>query len=174
MKMNRREFLKRSLEGLYIVSSIPLISSCSKNPVKSEPVNSNSIIKDNIEYYIQTDKSVYKLGEKVEMLYRVTNVGKEPSGFSFKSSQWYDFNVKKLDEEIWKWSYDKAFLGILTNFLLNPGEYKEFIENWNMVDNNGKQVKPGNYNVTGVLGSFYPRYEKRDAPPSVAINIKLK
>ena len=73
MKMNRREFLKRSLEGLYIVSSIPLISSCSKNPVKSEPVNSNSIIKDNIEYYIQTDKSVYKLGEKVEMLYRVTN-----------------------------------------------------------------------------------------------------
>ena len=32
--MNRREFLKKSLEG--IVIGIPLISSCGKNPLKSE------------------------------------------------------------------------------------------------------------------------------------------
>jgi len=34
-------------------------------------VNSNSITQNNIEYYMQTDKSVYDLGENVEMLYRV-------------------------------------------------------------------------------------------------------
>jgi hypothetical protein len=33
--MNRREFLKKSLEGL-IIGSIPLILNCEKNPVKSE------------------------------------------------------------------------------------------------------------------------------------------
>lgn len=32
--MNRREFLKRSLVGI-VIGSIPLISSCEKNPVKS-------------------------------------------------------------------------------------------------------------------------------------------
>ena len=34
--MNRREFLKKGLEGI-IVASIPFISRCSKNPIKSEP-----------------------------------------------------------------------------------------------------------------------------------------
>ncbi|MCX5637494.1 MAG: hypothetical protein NTX52_07355 [Planctomycetota bacterium] len=32
---------------------------------KATLVNSNSIIEDGIEYYIQTDKSVYELGEGV-------------------------------------------------------------------------------------------------------------
>ena len=70
--MNRREFLKKGLEG--IIVGIPLILDCGKNPVSSE-LNSNSFIKENIEYYIQTDKKDYKLGENVGMLYGVTNKG---------------------------------------------------------------------------------------------------
>lgn len=35
--MNRKQFLKKSLEG--IVAGSILISSCSKNPVKSEPIS---------------------------------------------------------------------------------------------------------------------------------------
>ena len=182
--MNRREFLKKGLEGI-IIGSIPLIS-CSKNPVNSEQYLNNSIIKDNngerriqyksdifikndIEYCMKTDKKDYKLGEKVEIRYRVANVGKEPYVFSFPSSQWYDFNVKKLDEEIYKWSYDKFFATVITNFGLNPGEYKEFVENWNMVYNNGDQIKTGNYFISGKLGSFriYPH-----STISIAINIK--
>ena len=183
-KYNRRQFLK-TLEGI-VIGSVPLIYNCSKNPINSEqylnnPIiknnneerrikyKSDSIIKNGIECYMQTDKKDYKLGEKVEMRYRVANVGKEPYGFSFSSSQWYDFNVKKLDEEIWRWSYDKFFAMAITNFRLNPDEYKEFIENWNMVDNNGDQIKPGTYLLSGTLGSFrtYP-----DGTISVAINIK--
>ena len=160
--MDRREFLKKSLEGI-VIGSVPLIYNCGKNPVNSE-----LYIKDNIEYCIQTGKSAYKLGEKVEILYRVANVGKEPYVFSFPSSQWYDFNVKKLDEEIWEWSYNKLFATVITNFGLNPGEYKEFIENWNMLYNNGYQIKTGNYFISGTLGSFriYP-----NSTISVDINI---
>jgi hypothetical protein len=44
---------------------------------KANLVNSNSIIQDGIEYYIQTDKFVYDLGENVEILYRVTNLRDE-------------------------------------------------------------------------------------------------
>ncbi len=36
--MNRREFLKKGLEGI-VVGSIPLIYNCGKNPIKSEPIS---------------------------------------------------------------------------------------------------------------------------------------
>jgi hypothetical protein len=54
-------------------------------------VNSNSIIQDDIEYYIQTDKSVYNLGEDVEMLYRVTNLRSEDVEFYFPNSPAWNF-----------------------------------------------------------------------------------
>ena len=41
--MNRREFLKKSLEGI-IVSSIPLISSCEKNPVSPDLESRKKIV----------------------------------------------------------------------------------------------------------------------------------
>ena len=44
---------------------------------KAALVNSNSIVQDGIEYYIQTDKAVYNLGENIEMLHRLTNVGNQ-------------------------------------------------------------------------------------------------
>lgn len=34
--MNRGEFIKKSLEGIVIASSIPLISGCGKNPFGPE------------------------------------------------------------------------------------------------------------------------------------------
>ena len=170
IKMNIRKFIKKSLEGIVIavcICCIPLISGCKKNPVESEPdsiLNINSIIKDNIKYYIETDKKIYSLRENVEMLYRVTNVGKEPRNFTFSCSQWYDFNVKKSDEEIWRWSYDKFFAQAITNFGLNPDEYKEFIQNWNMTYNNGNKIMPGNYFISGKLVGPFRSYSLISVP----------
>ena len=45
--MNRREFLKKSLEGI-VLGSITLIYNCSKNPVKS---NISQGVKGRIEFY---------------------------------------------------------------------------------------------------------------------------
>ena len=47
------------------------------------PVNSNSIIADGIEYYVQSDKAVYDVEDNIEMLYKVTNLTSEPVTFSF-------------------------------------------------------------------------------------------
>ncbi len=44
---------------------------------KATLINSNTVVEDEIEYYVQTDKSVYDLGEDVEILYRITNSGTE-------------------------------------------------------------------------------------------------
>ncbi len=46
---------------------------------KANLIDSNSIVQDDIEYYMQTNKSVYDLGEDVELLYRVTNLGNDES-----------------------------------------------------------------------------------------------
>ena len=52
--MNRREFLKRGLEGI-VVGSIPFISNCSKNPVNS---NINSNIGDGVNIYFLEDDNL--------------------------------------------------------------------------------------------------------------------
>ena len=150
--MNRREFLKKGLEGIVIASSIPLISGCKKNPAESEPdsiLNINSIIKDNIEYYMQTDKKDYKLGENVEMLYRVTNLGNKEVYFGFPTNKHYHFRVKKGVNKIWEMS--TAAEDVATYFRLQHDSFKEFNEIWNLVDEYGIPVGPGDYQVIGEL-----------------------
>ncbi len=190
--MNRREFIKRSLGGI-VVGSVLLIAGCNDRsivghynegyvesgnppPVKSEPgSNGNSRITNDIEYYIQTDKKDYRLGEKVQMLYRITNLKSEPHVFNFESNQWYGFDIS-AGEIIWQWSYDKAFLNVPTNFQLNPGEHKEFIENWNMVymfaNIVGKQVEPRSYRIKGYL--FFAPFIIQNNYTSVSVSINIK
>ena len=48
-----------------------LLAGCAK----ANLVNSNSIVEEGLEYYIRIDKGVYDLGETIEMLHRLTNVG---------------------------------------------------------------------------------------------------
>lgn len=127
-------------------------------PNEAKAVNSNSIIKDNIEYYMQTDKSVYDLGENVEMLYRVKNLSEEEVLFGFGQSPVWNFWVDKDGENIF--TAVKGWWNVYSEFTLTPGESKEFIDDnspyiWNMKDNGGNLVTLGMYNVTG--GLFSPR-----------------
>ena len=113
-------------------------------------VDSNSILQDGIEYYVQTDKFVYDLGENVEMLYRVTNLRKEEVTFAFPGSPEWNFWVEKDGEHIWMavegwWAFGSAFT-------LLPSESKEFPYVWNMRDHKGNLVVDvGEYDVVGGL-----------------------
>ena len=168
--MNRREFIK-TLEGIVIASSIPLISGCKKNPVESEPdstLNSNSIIKDNIKYYMQTDKSVYNgKDEIVEMLYMVTNLGDENVSFYFSTEIQRQFTVEKNGTLVWNTDTDKP--GMPTSFTLQTNEFKEFNEIWNLKWSYAPRtrVEPGNYQVIGKL--IFQR--NRSVPVSVPIEV---
>ena len=177
--MNRREFLKKSLEGI-IVGSIPFISECSKNPVDSE-LNSNPIIKDNIGYYIQTDKSTYKVGENVEMLYRVSNLRSEEKTFLIVVSHPLikpcSFTVNKDGTKIWVYYNNYGPASIPTDYIptdysftLQPNENKKFYDNWDMKDTRyGNLVNPGVYDVIGHF--YFPPTDNRYVPVSVSIEI---
>lgn len=62
----------------------------------------------------------------------------------FPSSQQYDFIVKSQGGElVWQWSRGKMFAQMLTAVSMDPGEKKEFTEEYNFL--------PGKYTATGVL-----------------------
>lgn len=122
---------------------------------------SNSLVVDDIEYYIQANDSVYDLGEDVEMLFRVTNLGEA----AISISTMYpirDFTVsEKVGEdynEIWNWSWDKSFPMGTTTFSLQPNESKEINGTWPQIDLNNSidvadhtQVLQGIYSLSGYL-----------------------
>ena len=129
---------------------------------KATLVDSNSsIVVDNIEYYMQTNKSVYDLGESVEMLHRVTNLRDGPLTFVFGAQQQCSFGVWDGETKIWYWPKNVSPGGSI--FTLQPGEFKEFLQDWDMMNDNGTWnpiddflVSPGIYDVSGqVWGTTY-------------------
>jgi hypothetical protein len=134
--------------------------------------NSNFLILDDIKYYIQTDKSIYNLGENVEMTYKVTNLRDESVTFNFNIDPVFQFSVNKDDEIIW--NVPTVFLQHGAQFTLLPGETREFPDLvefpppliWDMRNNENELVGLGTYDVIGRLNSF-----EYDSKVSVPINI---
>jgi hypothetical protein len=141
---------------------------------KATLVNSNSLIEDNIEYYMQTDKAVYDLGENVEILYRVTNLRDEEwrvVGFSPMMDITVAAREGEVFNEIWNWSWDKVHPMGPVVFRLQPGESAEISGIWPRIDLNGSaeiedhtQVPLGIYRTIGV---FYPTHS------SIAVDITI-
>ncbi len=165
---------KKSLKTLICAGISILFITAS---AKATLVNSNSIVQDGIEYYIQTDKAVYDLGESVEILYRVTNVTENPISLGV-GPQWpecYTSIVKDdADSEVWRlpWNYT-----IVPHMSFGLGAYSSVEKErlWNMMNENGTDlefddfpVPPGLYTVTGKLW-LDSSYET--VPVSISIEI---
>ena len=136
---------------------------------------SNSIIVDDIEYYMQVDDSVYNLGEDVEMLYRVTNLSDEEAGFGFPNSPEFNFWVEQDGENIR--TAVEGWMTMPTSFTLLPDESKEYSWIWDMRDDweqfGGVLVDPGLYDVIGGLDGgtsiSTKEYEFTEVPVSITI-----
>lgn len=115
-------------------------------------VNSNSMTRDGIEYYIQADKAIYDLSENVEMLYRVTNLGNEAVTIPCLRAPELNLLVQEEAETIWMkvqgwWWYSPGVE-------LSPGESVDLSHIWDMRDDRGNQVDPGIYGVVGVMYNY--------------------
>ena len=149
MTEGTKKILKKLVcAGLVILSSVV--------PAKATLVNSNSVVEDDIEYYMQTNKAIYDLSESVEMLHRVTNLSDEPLTFVFAYQQQCYFEVWDGETRIWGWP--KLVNPAGSGFTLQPGELKEFLKDWDMMNNKGTLtptddffVSPGIYDVSGQL-----------------------
>jgi hypothetical protein len=100
---------------------------------------------------LKLNKPSYKLKESITLTLTITNQSKESFKDSFRSSQEYDFIVKQDNKEVWRWSADKFFAQVITEFTLAPGKSKSFEEVWEQVDNEGKGILAGKYQAIGIL-----------------------
>lgn len=128
-------------------------------PAQAELIDSNSIIADGIEYYIQPDKSIYDLGENVKMLYRITNLTDVSVNLGVllpDEPDNYDLRIMQGDDQIWWYPYTAITL-VIRDFVLQPLETKEFQTTWDMMNDNGTPWLPdddflitsGTYDVVG-------------------------
>ena len=137
-------------------------------PTKEVPQMPSSLEQtEGLKVELNLNKPSYKLKEPIIMTLTVTNTSKETVHYSFRSSQAYDFIVKEDNKEIWRQSTDKVFAQVIIEFTLAPGKSESFEEIWEQIDNEGKNVSTGKYQVIGILAT---RPERSSHPVSIEIH----
>jgi predicted outer membrane repeat protein len=144
------------------------------------PINSDSVVKEGIEYYIRTDKSIYHLGENVEILYRVTNLTENPVDIGkVLRGPWCGFMITdENNTDIWQ--YVRCIPPSGYEMLhLEASESKQHEITWDMISDNGTFAQPaddylvgtGAYHITAGL-MLSGSYKHKRAPVSVSIDIR--
>jgi len=99
-----------------------------------------------VEISITTDKTDYAADEPIVLRLEVTNGTDEPLLLEFSTAQRYDFVMDGAEgSTAWRWSADKAFIQVLGEEQLAPGEsltYEERFEG---------SLTAGTYTVVALL-----------------------
>ena len=143
------------------------------------PVNSNSKVEYGIEYYIETDKTVYDLGEPVEFLYKVTNVTNENVLIYCSMSPELNVVIQNSEEETVLMRFC-AWLASSRGVRLAPGESRALSGySWEMTDYEGYPVEPGaylepgNYHVVGIIYNQGWNLYRQDNPVPTEIAVEI-
>lgn len=122
----------------------PEISSSQETVEKAQTLN--VIVK------IKTNKDSYQIGEPVQISMEVINKSDKIISAYYSSSQRFDFIVTDAaSREIWRWSHRKMFLMVITPFKLESGKSVTYSYVWDKKNNEGKEVPPGRYWITGEI-----------------------
>ena len=99
-----------------------------------------------IEVSLATDKQSYGSDEPIALQLEITNRTGELATFEFSNGQRFDFVIQdEAGASVWRWSADKAFIQVLGEEQLAPGEsliYEERFEG---------SLQVGTYTVLGML-----------------------
>lgn len=111
---------------------------------------------DSIALSVSTADSAVSTGSPVDVALTVTNDFPAPVTLQFRSGQRYDFLVlNAAGDTVWQWRAGKAFIQVLGEEQLGPGESLEFLETVEGA------LPPGDYTVVGVLASSSHPLEAR-------------
>jgi hypothetical protein len=125
----------RGLLGLALV----LVLGCS-GPYREDAVEGDEWVAEEVASTLE----VAMLASSVRLLLHVTNATEEPLDFTFPTSQRYDFVVEDgSGTEVWRWSEDRAFLQVITEARLEPGETWTMEAVWEPGDRSGEHAATG-------------------------------
>jgi len=99
-----------------------------------------------IDIELETDKSEYEVGEKIEATLSLVNDGDIEEEIFFNNGQRYDFILKKGTEGVWRWSKGKVFIMAIGTVNLAPGEERSYTENLGPGN-----LDPGGYELIGII-----------------------
>lgn len=93
---------------------------------------------------VTSDMSAYASGEPITVTLEVTNRTGAPLTFEFSSGQRYDFAIHdEAGETVWRWSRDKAFMQMMGQETIAPGNGLTYVEVFQ------GELLPGSYTVVG-------------------------
>jgi hypothetical protein len=123
VKMETRKLREKTIIAILTILCTATIS-------KATFVDANAV-EEGIEYYIRIDKDVYQLGEAIEMMHRLTNVGEQTLNVYEISFYTYRLELTRPEgDTIFAQYFGPPFPpmppGLPDIITLNPGEYMEW------------------------------------------------
>jgi len=127
----------------------------------AEAIGSTSTeIIDGLELFIQTDKSVYELGQEAQVVHRLTNLQETAVSFTCSEDPCWNVLVYENNEGLdlyWDlilagtdvWARNRSFAHVVWTYTLGPGEFVEYNTVWDLTDYEGNLVALGTYEVAG-------------------------
>ena len=107
---------------------------------------------------LTTFGAFYDEGEPIRLI--VTVAVQDPMTLYYRTSQRYDLAViNSDDQEVWRWSRDRAFAQVTEEVPLEENETLSFTDTWDQRDNDGQQVPLGNYRVVAESSHCDADYE---------------
>lgn len=145
---------------LLIVVIIAFVFSVRYIVTKDEPLNKAAHVKTrSLLFTLRMKKTHYNLGEPIQLILEVRNIGSKPVVVKFNESLEYDFLVQRetdllfmrIPASLWRYSANRAIQPGRHTITLQPQETKAYKGIWDQKDSGGRQVKAGLYIITGTI-----------------------
>ncbi len=115
-------------------------------------INQDPELVASVEFLLQSDKSTYISGEPVDLLFSITNHGPHP--LSWYLSPYHSLTAYQDDAPVWFLGGQFLVMGGTSLFQLGVGEVQEIRATWDMTDDRGTAILPGNYEIHSGLGGL--------------------
>lgn len=133
--------------------------------------STNTIVVDDLEFYIEADKSTYLLGENVNLRFSVTNSSQ--SSLVVGTTQTPNFDIYiKFDSDL-IWAKFGGYFQELSSVTFGPGEILELMATWDMTDFNGVPISPGVYDISGIMFNEVWHVENNREPVATEIHTPI-
>lgn len=139
-----------------IVIALLLISLCSISVVAATS--------EKLLITLTTDKQVYRTTDPIAVALTVSNQDNQTYQAIFSSGKKYDFYLfDESGKEIWRWSQDKMFSQAFSKFNIEPDQPKTFVIIFNQLLASGEKLKPGKYQLIGVMATTEREFRSKKA-----------
>jgi hypothetical protein len=111
-----------------------------------------------LELILKLSKTTLAPDEPLQMTLTACNKTSRTIEATFPTAQRQDYEVSRSGSVVWHWSHDRAFAQVLTSESWTPGHCRDIgTEQWLQMDDGGRPVGPGSYDVVGVLTTTSPK-----------------